>query len=95
MRLYRGFWSRHFIGFRIRNDFSWKRNHGNSWLAPEPIPHEEVKRQHTFASDIYASDLVCYEVSYILIHLTLSNVVYSRVAVLRQSYIRGCANLLA
>ena len=38
------------------------------WLAPELIPHAEVKRRHTFASDIYAFALVCYEVSYIFIH---------------------------
>jgi serine/threonine protein kinase len=31
------------------------------WLAPELIPHEEVKRHHTYASDIYAFALVCYE----------------------------------
>jgi len=31
------------------------------WLAPELIPHEEVKRNHTYASDIYAFALVCYE----------------------------------
>ena len=32
----------------------------------EHIPHEEVKRNHTYASDIYAFALVCYEASYIL-----------------------------
>jgi len=31
------------------------------WLAPELIPHAEVKRNHTYASDIYAFALVCYE----------------------------------
>jgi len=31
------------------------------WLAPELIPHPEVKRHHTYASDIYAFALVCYE----------------------------------
>jgi len=31
------------------------------WLAPELIPHEVVKRHHTYASDIYAFALVCYE----------------------------------
>jgi serine/threonine protein kinase len=44
------------------------------WLAPELIPHPEVKRHHTFASDIYAFALVCYEASYISLHLgILSN----------------------
>ena len=38
------------------------------WLAPELIPHEEVKRKHTYASDIYAFALVCYEASYIPFH---------------------------
>ena len=38
------------------------------WLAPELIPHEEVKRNHTYASDIYAFALVCYEASYIPFH---------------------------
>ena len=40
------------------------------WLAPELIPHPKVKvkRHHTFASDIYAFALVCYEASYILFH---------------------------
>ena len=38
------------------------------WLAPELIPHEEVKRRHTFASDMYAFALVCYEVGYVFIH---------------------------
>ena len=33
------------------------------WLAPELIPHAEVKRRHTYASDIYAFALVCYEAS--------------------------------
>jgi len=31
------------------------------WLAPELIPHSQVKRHHTYASDIYAFALVCYE----------------------------------
>ena len=35
------------------------------WLAPELIPHAQVKRRHTYASDIYAFALVCYEVGYI------------------------------
>ena len=35
------------------------------WLAPELIPHEGVKRRHTYASDIYAFALVCYKASYI------------------------------
>ena len=35
------------------------------WLAPELITNDEVKRNHTFASDIYAFALVCYEASYI------------------------------
>ena len=39
------------------------------WLAPELIPHEQVKRRHTYASDIYAFALVCYEASYIPFHL--------------------------
>jgi serine/threonine protein kinase len=38
------------------------------WLAPELIPHPEVKRRYTFASDIYAFALVCYEASYISLH---------------------------
>jgi serine/threonine protein kinase len=36
-----------------------------NWLAPELIPHAQVKRYHTYASDIYAFALVCYEASYI------------------------------
>jgi len=31
------------------------------WLAPELIPREGVKRNHNFATDIYAFALVCYE----------------------------------
>ena len=38
------------------------------WLAPELIAYEEVKRNHTYASDVYAFALVCYEASYILFH---------------------------
>jgi serine/threonine protein kinase len=36
-----------------------------SWLAPELIPYAQVKRHHTYASDMYAFALVCYEASYI------------------------------
>jgi serine/threonine protein kinase len=39
------------------------------WLAPELIPHVQVKRHHTYASDMYAFALVCYEASYISVHL--------------------------
>ena len=39
-----------------------------SWLAPELIPHEQVKRHHTYASDMYAFALVCYEASHIPFH---------------------------
>jgi serine/threonine protein kinase len=35
------------------------------WLAPELIPHAQVSRHHTYASDMYAFALVCYEASYI------------------------------
>jgi serine/threonine protein kinase len=34
------------------------------WLAPELIPCRGVKRHHTYATDIYAFALVCYEASY-------------------------------
>lgn len=38
------------------------------WLAPELFPsvqsNVQVSRCHTFATDIYAFALVCYEVSY-------------------------------
>jgi serine/threonine protein kinase len=39
------------------------------WLAPEIIPHAQVSRHHTYASDMYAFALVCYEASYISFHL--------------------------
>ena len=39
------------------------------WLAPELIPHAQVKRHHTYASDMYAFGLVCFEASYISFHL--------------------------
>jgi serine/threonine protein kinase len=39
------------------------------WLAPELILHAQVKRRHTYASDMYAFALVCYEASYISFHL--------------------------
>ena len=39
-----------------------------NWLAPELMPHEEAKRNHTYGSDIYAFALVCYEASYIPFH---------------------------
>jgi serine/threonine protein kinase len=35
------------------------------WLAPELILHTQVKRCHTYASDMYAFALVCYEARYI------------------------------
>jgi serine/threonine protein kinase len=38
------------------------------WLAPELIPHAQVKRHHTYASDMYAFAMVCYEASYIPFH---------------------------
>ena len=38
------------------------------WLAPELVPHGEVKRNHTYESDIYAFALVCYEASYVPFH---------------------------
>ena len=38
------------------------------WLAPELIPHAQVSRHHTYASDMYAFALVCYEASYIPFH---------------------------
>ena len=38
------------------------------WLAPELIPHQEVKRRHTHATDVYAFALVCYEASYAHLH---------------------------
>jgi len=31
------------------------------WLAPELFPGAQVSRRHTYASDIYAFALVCYE----------------------------------
>jgi serine/threonine protein kinase len=40
-------------------------------LAPELIPHAQdaqAKRRHTYASDIYAFALVCYEASYFPFH---------------------------
>ena len=48
-----------------------------NWLAPELIPHEEVKRNHTYASDIYAFALVCYEASYIFFPLQESGLMLS------------------
>jgi serine/threonine protein kinase len=64
------------------------------WLAPELIPHApdapdaQVKRHHTYASDIYAFALVCYEASCIpSTSGTPSNSVLSRLDVFRQSSI--------
>jgi serine/threonine protein kinase len=39
------------------------------WLAPEIIPDAQVSRHHTYASDMYAFALVCYEASYISFYL--------------------------
>ena len=38
------------------------------WLAPELILHTEAKRHHTYATDMYAFALVCYEASYTSLH---------------------------
>ena len=61
------------------------------WLAPELIPNApdaQVKRHHTYASDIYAFALVCYEASFIpSASGTPSNGVLSRLDVFRQSSI--------
>jgi serine/threonine protein kinase len=38
------------------------------WLAPELFSQAGVKRQHTYATDIYAFALVCYEASYFRLH---------------------------
>ena len=38
------------------------------WLAPELLSQTGVKRRHTYATDIYAFALVCYEASYIRLH---------------------------
>ena len=58
------------------------------WLAPELIPDAQVKRHHTYASDIYAFALVCYEASYILFHFgNPSDGVLSRLDVFRQTSI--------
>ena len=43
------------------------------WLAPElfsqaGVEQRRVKQRHTYATDIYAFALVCYEASYICLH---------------------------
>ena len=38
------------------------------WLAPEFFSQAGIKRQHTYATDIYAFALVCYEASYTRLH---------------------------
>ena len=38
------------------------------WLAPELFSQAGVKQRHTYATDIYAFALVCYEASYICLH---------------------------
>ena len=35
------------------------------WFVPELFPDALVSRRHTFATDIYAFALVCYEVRYV------------------------------
>jgi serine/threonine protein kinase len=62
------------------------------WLAPELIPHAQVKRYHTYASDMYAFALVCYEASHIPFQLRIiSNAsVYRCVDVFRQNSIPRC-----
>ena len=42
------------------------------WLAPEFFSQAEVIRQHTYATDIYAFALVCYEASYIRLHFGIT-----------------------
>jgi hypothetical protein len=83
----------HFNGFRKCNGLV-----GNAimetprWLAPKLIPHiqdAQVKRHHTYASDIYAFALVCYEASYFSFHCRNLHNGVTRLDVFRQTSIRG------